>query len=197
MRKISKVKLTVVLILVISLILTYFIMFFYINNLYPQSERIIYEFGKTFVVQNAEFTITDADLLKKDDIEKDAGMVEILEDNSGYLSEKDLNLVLVDMFIKNPTKETIYLDLTAFHFESGAFSLQFYFPLMIYYNDCGMYIELNGEEEKNIKVPIPISASQFLNYNIENIQDRNYYFVCSLYPKKIMAEVKFNKFDSI
>lgn len=192
MNKISKVKIFITLILAVAFVLVYFVMFFNINNLYPQNKRIIYEFGKTFVVQNAEFTIIDSELLKKDDIEKDAELVELLENHSGYLSEKDLNLALVEMVIKNPTNETIYLDLTAFHFESGAFSLQFYYPLMIYYNDCGMYIELSEEEEKTLKIPIPISAGQFLNYNIEDIKNRNYYFVCSLYPEKIMAEVEFN-----
>lgn len=192
MNKISKVKMVIASILVVGLVLTYFIMFFNINSLYPQNKRTVYEFGKTFVAQNAEFTIIGSDLLKKDDIVKDAQLTELLENNSGYLSEKDLNLALVDMVIKNPTKETIYLDLTAFHFESGAFSLQFYYPLMIYYNDCGMYIELSEEEEKTLRIPIPISAGQFLNYDIEDIKNRNYYFVCSLYPEKIMAEVKFS-----
>lgn len=192
MNKKSKVKAAIALMLVVSLVLTYLIMFFNINNLYPQNKRTIYEFGKTFVVQNANFTITDSYLLKKDDIEKNAELVELLENNSGYLSEKDLNLAVVEMLIKNPTNKTIYLDLTAFHFESGAFSLQLYYPLMIYYNDCGVYIELSEEEEKTIKIPIPISAGQFLNYNIEDIKNRNYYFVCSIYPEKIMAEVKFS-----
>lgn len=192
MNKISKVKMVIASILVVGLVLTYFIMFFNINSLYTQNKRTVYEFGKTFVAQNAEFTIIGSDLLKKDDIVKDAQLTELLENNSGYLSEKDLNLALVDMVIKNPTKETIYLDLTAFHFESGAFSLQFYYPLMIYYNDCGMYIELSEEEEKTLRIPIPISAGQFLNYDIEDIKNRNYYFVCSLYPEKIMAEVKFS-----
>lgn len=192
MNKISKVKMVIASILVVSLVLTYFIMFLNINSLYPQNKRTVFEFGKTFVTQNAEFTIIGSDLLKKDDIVKDAQLTELLENNSGYLSEKDLNLALVDMVIKNPTKETIYLDLTAFHFESGAFSLQFYYPLMIYYNDCGMYIELSEEEEKTLRIPIPISAGQFLNYDIEDIKNRNYYLVCSLYPEKIMAEVKFS-----
>ena len=61
---------------------------------------------------------------------------------------------------------------------------------MKYYNDCGMYIELEEGEEKELTLPIPISSVLFLNYSIEKIENRSYYLICTLYPEKIMAEVK-------
>lgn len=192
MNKVKKVKIIIALLLVISLVFTYFIMYYNVNALYPQNKKTIYKHGERFVTQNAEVTITDSALLKKDDIESDKELLAYLKDNTDYLSEADLNLALTQIVIKNLTKEPIIVDLTAFHFESGSFSSQFYYPLMIYYNDCGMYIELDEDEEKVLTVPIVISSGMFLNYSVENIENRSYYLVCSLYPEKIMAEVKFN-----
>lgn len=193
MNKTSKIKIIVALILACSILVIYFIMFCNINSIYPQNKRTVYEYGDTFVTQNAEFTITNSDWLYKEDIEKDAELVEVLDPNAGYLTEEDLNLALMEMVVKNPTNETIQVDLTAFHFESEAYSMQFYYPLMLYYNDCGMYIELAQGEEKTITVPCPVAPSSFLYYNLEELKSRDYYFVCSLYPEKIMAEVKFNE----
>ncbi len=39
---------------------------------------------------------------------------------------------------------------------------------------------------------VPISSEQFLNYDSTDIRNRTYYLVSSLYPQKIMSEVKFN-----
>lgn len=193
MYKKSKAKMIVALVLTVCFVLTYFIMFFHVNNLYPQNKRMVYKVGNSFVAQNAEFTVKSAEFLERADIDKNSDLVETLKNSSDYLSEQELNLAIVEMIVKNPTNEKITLDLTAFHLESGAFSLQFYYPLMQYYNECGMYVELDGSEEKIIKAPIPITGNHFLNYDINNIKNRDYYIVCSLYTEKIMAEVKFNK----
>ncbi len=197
MKKSNKVKKIIVLLLVICVTLTYFIMFYNVNALYPQNKRTVYEFGDMFAAQNAEFKAIDSDFLTKDDIKNDKELTEFLEDNtdyfkSDYYSDIDLNLALIEIAVKNPTQEAMDIDLTAFHLESGAFSLQFYFPLMLYYNDFGMYINLNGGEEKVIKVPVPVSSVQFLNYNANEIKNKKYYLVYSLYPEKLMAEIKFN-----
>ncbi len=192
MRKINKFRIIIISLISMGFILTYFIMFYYINALYPQNKRIIYKNGEPFVTQNAEFLIKDAVLLSMRDIQKDKGLIEILQNNSGYLSEKDLNFALIQIVVKNPTKDDIKVDLTAFHLESGSFSLQFYYPLVMYYNNCGMYVNLSKGEEKELKIPVPISSGQFLSYNAENIKNRDYYLVCALYPQKIMAEIKLN-----
>jgi len=191
MNKLKKVKIIVAVLLIICLFFSYGIMYYNVNTLYPQNSKTIYDFGETFVTQNAEVTITDSILLKKENIESDAELLVFLKDNTDYLLETELNLALVQVVINNPTKEAIIVDLTAFHLESGSFSSQFYYPLMKYYNDCGMYIELEEGEEKELTVPIPISSVLFLNYSIEKIENRSYYLVCTLYPEKIMAEVKF------
>ena len=82
-------------------------------------------------------------MLKRMDIMNDDDLSEYLEENSDYLKSEDLNLGLIKIIISNTTDDEITVDLTAFHIESGAFSLQFYYPLVMYYNDCGMYIKVN------------------------------------------------------
>ena len=99
------------------------------------------------------------------------------EENSDYLKSEDLNLGLIKIIISNTTDDEITVDLTAFHIESGAFSLQFYYPLVMYYNDCGMYIKLSKGEQKTFIAPVPISSEQFLNYDSTDIRNRTYYLV--------------------
>ena len=65
------------------------------------------------------------------DIMNDDDLSEYLEENSDYLKSEDLNLGLIKIIISNTTDDEITVDLTAFHIESGAFSLQFYY-LFIY-----------------------------------------------------------------
>lgn len=193
MNKKNKAKSAIVLLLAVCLVFAYFALFNNVNSLYPQNKRTVYEEGSTFVTQNAEFAVEGSDLLGMAEIESDKELVAFLEKNTDYLSGVgDLNMALIQLVIKNPTKEPINVDLTAFHLESGSFSSQFYYLLMYYYNECGMYIDLDAGEEKRLTVPVPIPEIQFLNYSVENIQNCNYYLVCSLYPEKIMAEVKFN-----
>ena len=55
-----------------------------------------------------------------------------------------------------------------------------------------MYITLPKGEQKTFIAPVPISSEQFLNYDSTDIRNRTYYLVSSLYPQKIMSEVKFN-----
>ena len=131
-------------------------------------------------------------MLKRMDIMNDDDLSEYLEENSDYLKSEDLNLGLIKIIISNTTDDEITVDLTAFHIESGAFSLQFYYPLVMYYNDCGMYIKLSKGEQITFIAPVPISSEQFLNYDSTDIRNRTYYLVSSLYPQKIMSEVKFN-----
>ncbi len=146
--------------------------------------------------KNKKFTIMYDSLcyimLKRMDIMNDDDLSEYLEENSDYLKSEDLNLGLIKIIISNTTDDEITVDLTAFHIESGAFSLQFYYPLVMYYNDCGMYIKLSKGEQKTFIAPVPISSEQFLNYDSTDIRNRTYYLVSSLYPQKIMSEVKFN-----
>ena len=76
-----------------------------------------------------------------------------MEENSDYLKSEYLTLGLIKIIISNTTDDEITVDLTAFHIESGAFSLQFYYPLVMYYNDCGMYIKLSKGEQKTLLHP--------------------------------------------
>ena len=192
MRNKNNLKVFVTLIIVTVLCICGVIRFFSINSKYPQNEKVVYKMGDSFVCQNAKFTITDTYMLKRMDIMNDDDLSEYLEENSDYLKSEDLNLGLIKIIISNTTDDEITVDLTAFHIESGAFSLQFYYPLVMYYNDCGMYIKLSKGEQKTFIAPVPISSEQFLNYDSTDIRNRTYYLVSSLYPQKIMSEVKFN-----
>lgn len=171
----------------------YLCMFYRVNKKFPQNNRVLYSFGEVFINQGAEFKVTNTELLSKKDILKDKELVETLENNSGFLTEEDLNIMIIDINIKNNSEEKLNIDLTSFHLESGSFSLQFYYPLVLFYNkDSGMYLELEKGEEKNIKMPVPISEINFLNYDINNIKTRDYFLVFSLYSEKKMAEIKYN-----
>lgn len=192
MRKKNNLKVIVTLLIVTVLCICGVIRFFSINSKYPQNEKVVYKMGDSFVCQNAKFTITDTYMLTRMDIMNDDDLSEYLEENSDYLKSEDLNLGLIKIIISNTTDDEITVDLTAFHIESGAFSLQFYYPLVMYYNDCGMYIKLSKCEQKTFIAPVPISSEQFLNYDSTDIRNRTYYLVSSLYPQKIMSEVKFN-----
>ena len=151
MRKKNNLKVIVTLLIVTVLCICGVIRFFSINSQYPQNEKVVYKMGDSFVCQNAKFTITD------------------------YLKSEDLNLGLIKIIISNTTDDEITVDLTAFHIESGAFSLQFYYPLVMYYNDCGMYIKLSKGEQKTFIAPVPISSEQFLNYDSTDIRNRTYF----------------------
>lgn len=37
-----------------------------------------------------------------------------------------------------------------------------------------MYLHLSQGEEKELKIPVPISLGQFLSYNADDIKNRNY-----------------------
>ena len=119
MNKFKKVKIIIAVLLVICLFFIYSMMCYNVNALYPQNRKTIYNFGETFVTQNAEVTITDSILLKNENIESDQELFDFLQDNIDYLLETELNLALIQVVISNPTKESIIVDLTAFHLESG------------------------------------------------------------------------------
>lgn len=153
MRKKNNLKVIVTLLIVTVLCICGVIRFFSINSKYPQNEKVVYKMGDSFVCQNAKFTITDTYMLKRMDIMNDDDLSEYLEENSDYLKSEDLNLGLIKIIISNTTDDEITVDLTAFHIESGAFSLQFYYPLVMYYNDCGMYIKLSKVNKKRLLHP--------------------------------------------
>lgn len=192
MSKNNKLKKIIALLLLAVFAVTYFIMYHNVNSLYPQNKKTVYTQGKTFSAQNAQFTVTGADWLSKADIQRDEGVIDTLENCSDHLSTEDLNLVLVKMRIKNPTQNDIKVDLTKFSVESGAFSSQFYHPLVLYYNkDCGVYVDLGKGEERDYIAPVVISSVNFLKYNADAVKNRDYYLVPFLYPEKIMVELNF------
>lgn len=177
--------------LIVLLAAVYGWMFHSVNAAYPQNQRVTYQYGKTFSAQGADFQVTGAKLLPKSEILKDRGLVDVLKKNGGYVDETDLNLAIIDLKISNKSSEKIRIDLTSFHLESGAFSLQLDYPLAMYLNQCGMYPELNGKEVKNIKAAVPIEPDFFTDYSFEKVKSRTYYLVYTLYPKKQMAEIRF------
>jgi len=192
MHKVKRIRIIVILFAVIAFMAAYIFMFCSVNAAFPQNKRVIYSFGETFTAQGAEFKITNAVLLSKSEIEKDKELTGILERNSGFSSVPDLNLALIDITAVNPGQEELDIDLTSFHLESGAFSLQFYYPLVLYFNDGGMYISLSKYEEKKLKMPVPVAGVHFLDYNYKKVKNRDYFLVYSLYPEKKMAAIKFS-----
>lgn len=183
-------KLTLIVSGVALFLLAYISMLCSINAKYPQNKRILHRYGESFSYQGAEVKITNAEFLEKDKIIHNKEIMTAL-DNPDKSSSEDIKMALVSVDLFNPGKQTIKIDLTAFHLESNDFSLQFYYPLMIYYNHCGMYAELNSGQHVILKLPVPLFKEYFVDSNWDNIKNREYYLVSSLYPEKNMAEITF------
>lgn len=187
----KKAKIIISTALVISLIIAYSFMYSNINSLYPQNEKVIYNQNEIFEIQGANARIISSKFINKDEILNDKVLTEALNSNSDYMNEDDFYLALIDMELENVTNNPVTVDLTAFHLESGSFSLQGYYPLMLYYNEYGMYVELKNQETKKLKFVVPISPSQFNNQYSNSILNKEYFLVYSLYPQKLMVSCNF------
>ena len=188
----QKVKLIVLICSVVALVGLFCTGVVSVNLKFPQNIRIIYEQEDEFTSQNAQFKIIDASFLDEHTIREDEGLVKTIDEYSDFLDDGQLNLAIVKLQINNNSKKTINLDLTSFHLESGSFSSQFFYPISLYYSDCGMYLTLEPQEMKEITVGVPISSVHFLDYNSNEIKKRNFYVVSSLYPRKTMVKLNFN-----
>lgn len=179
-------KKTFIIIIICCFVGLFSVMFYSVNSRFPQGKQVIHKKDSAFLYQNIEFKVTGFSFLNGKDIKNNKELMKAFNEPS----TSDFKLLLTDVNLHNPTNKDVKVDLTAFHVESNDFSLQLYFPAMIYYNNCGMYVDLKSGERKTLKLPVPLSRSYFTSKAYKTVENRNYYLVYSLYPSKNMIKIK-------
>jgi len=184
-------KMILILLTVAALLSVYMVGFISVNSAYPQSQRNYIPSGETFETQEVEVTLIDAELINQKEIIKDKDIMTVLDVTADQLREEDLYLTVVEAEFKNQGNQTARLDLTAFHLETSGASFQFFYPLMVHYNDTGMVFELEPGGETTLQLPVPIFKVSFSQDKWRRITEQKYFIVYSLYPEKNMAGIKF------
>lgn len=175
---------------VLILFTVWCVLFYGINTKFPQSKKQIYNSGDIFSYQEAEIQVIGGKFVSSKEIDK--RLIESLR----ITDDKDLNglsLILVDIMIYNPSDDTIRIDLTGLNLESKEFSMQFYMPLIEYYNGTGMTVELEPTEKRQMRLPVPANRNFFNEPQKTILENRDYYLVSSLYPNKTMSKIEFIK----
>lgn len=167
----------------------YAFMFYRVNSLYPQGKRNLYAHGETFAVQEGSAKIKSARFVEKDEI---MGDEELHEQITMNLSENldDFELLLVNTEFYNDGKESFSIDLTALHLESGSIDVQFFYPLIFYYNGGNIKLKLEPGEKTEIILPYQMGRVNFSDSGWRQLRERSFVITHSLYPEKNMAEVE-------
>lgn len=189
MNKTHKAKVWATTLLVILLAGVFVAMFYAVNTKFPESKKIVHPYGRPFIYEGAKITVKGKKILDSGQFASDKELVHILNPDDTRSDLSDTKIAIVDLDFYNPANRPINVDLTAFHLESGSFSLQFDFPLMAYYNKCGMNLELNKYEHKVLKMPVPLNRASFSKSEWPHIQGKTFYIVYSLYPEKNIVEL--------
>ncbi len=184
------VRFIAVVITVTIAVCIYIAMVCHVNATYPQNKKTIASLGQALDFQGAQLSVSGAELLDGDSFVNNEEIANALNLDVSRRNPDNHKLVILNAVVSNPGNTTIMLDLTCCHLESNDFSLQLYFPLMLYYNDCGMYVELTAGEQKSLKLPVPLEPEYFTTSAWPNVKNRDYFLVYSLYPEKKMVEIK-------
>jgi hypothetical protein len=188
----SRIKKLAILLTAVAFVCVYLYMFFSVNAKYPQNTKTVYGFGETFNHRGVDLKITKAEFFEGAELNKDNDFKDAMYISQDEDTTDEYKLIILDVDFYNTNDKAIRFDLTTLHVESNDFSMQFYYPLMLYYNGSGMYLELMPGEHKSLRLPLPIANTFFLDSAWKNVKNRDFYLVYSLYPVKNMAEIKFN-----
>lgn len=183
-------KKKVIIFLTIILIGTFVFSFFTVNLKFPSSKKIIHPCGQPFTYQNVELKIKGKEILEPNQFPNNEDLLKTLNVNSKNKNSSQMKIILISIEFYNCTDKPLQLDLTAFHLESRNFSLQFDYPLMLYYNHCGMNLKLNGNERRTLRMPVPLLKIDFCESEWLTINSRKFSVVYSLYPEKNIAETE-------
>lgn len=183
-------KKRIIIFLAIALVGTFIFGFFTVNSKFPASKKTIHPYGQPFTYQNAKLQIKGKEILDYNQFSNNDDLLRILNIDSKSQNSDTTKIILITVEFCNPTAKTLKLDLTAFHLESGSFSLQFDYPLMLHYNHCGMNLKLNGNEKKTLSMPVPLTKINFSESEWLTINNRKFSVVYSLYPEKNIAETE-------
>lgn len=187
MDKTGSSKKRVIAFFIIALIGVFIFSFYTVNIKFPPSKKTIHPYGQSFTYKNAKLQVKGKEIIDYDQFSSNEGVLRALYDNPKQIN-KETKIVLITVDFYNPTNKPLKLDLTAFHLESGNFSSQFDYPLMLHYNQCGMVLELNENERKIMKMPVSLEKIFFHKSEWPTITDRKFSIVYSLYPEKNIAE---------
>lgn len=146
--------------------------------------------NQEIVLQGLTFQITEAQMLHTDDITSNGTLKELLAE---YYSDSFENyiLILITAELENRTASSAAFDFTFLHLESGAYSSQAFYPLMHYYNNFGMMLELGSKEKEEVIIGFPIHKVSFRETDWNNVENREYKLVCSLFPQKEIIPLEF------
>lgn len=146
--------------------------------------------GQKITLQGLTCQITDAQMLHTDEITSNSTLKDLLAE---YYSDsfEDYVLILITAELENHAASMTTFDFTFFHLESGPYSSQAFYPLMHYYNNFGMTLELNSKEKDEVTIAFPIHKVSLRESDWNNIENRKYNLVCSLSPEKIVIPLEF------
>ncbi|MBE6805453.1 MAG: hypothetical protein E7526_02860 [Ruminococcaceae bacterium] len=189
--KINSKKISIIFIVVLLLVVYVFAVC-NVNAKYKPALQETYEFGEMFQIESVQMKMTKAVFMREDEMPDDEAFNKSIKHLLDYRETKIPYLILMEMDIINTSEKNVRVDLTNLHLESGAFSLQPYYELMVYYNQCGMYVDLEPGENKTLKLPVPILKIYFPESDWRSIENREFSLVFSLYPKKQIAKISFS-----
>ncbi len=185
-------KKTLIIFIIALLVAMYVFAVYSVNAKYKPAKQEIYEFGEPFEIDSVQMEMTKAIIIRENEMPDNEAFNEAIKHLLDFRETKIPYLILIEMDVINTSETDTRVDLTNLHLESGAFSLQPYYELMVYYNQCGMYVHLKPGESKTLKLPVPILKIYFPEKAWRYIENREFSLVFSLYPKKQIAKINFS-----
>lgn len=184
-------KKRVFLILLIVLVGAFCWSYFTVNAEFPPSKKIIHPFGEKISYKNTEFQVKGTEILDYSQFSQNKELIRALQGpNPEGEDVQNTKIVLITAEFYNPTDSPLKLDLASFWLEAGNFSSQCDYPLMFYYNQIGMTLELDKKEKRILKLPVPLKRVFFTGSDWKTAQDREFSLVYTLYPEKNIIEIE-------
>ena len=165
--------------------------FVYINLKYPPSEKSLVPARQTVEYQKSEFKVLSSEWIDVSSLSDGDEMKEAVYAAYSHPRETKTLAMVIEFELFNPTDERIVVDMSTTNLESGNYSR----PLgdLAGFFDCGgVAISLEAGERRICKVLQPFYESEFSKKQWEDLTEREFYFVISLYPEKQMALIPAN-----
>lgn len=187
-KKIIKISIAV---FVLALVIAYITAFISVNTKYPPNKTVEHNQGSVNTYLGSEFKIKDAYILNREQINNNEAFKEVCDH---YFSENGYCLIYcVTADFHNVSDEKITVPLENIWLVSGAFSLQIFLQLSEVVNGFGVQLNLNPYETKEVVLTYAISDAALDHNGIDQLLDRDYTLVYSLYPDKNTIPIKFDK----
>lgn len=172
-------------IILISLISIFVVMYSKLNHKYPKSTYTLISFGENISYEGLEIKIKNSFFMD----EKTKKVVFKDEFDSG----QELNCLVVELELFNPTNDTLKVDIYNFMIETGFWANGINLNAFLQINEdtpnASLSPSIKNNENMVLYLPFSMLNSNFPNHTISEIQNRPYSLILSLYPEKIMLEV--------